>query len=189
MELHSLISKRWSPRAFSDKLIEQDKIDLLFQAARWSASSGNLQPWRFLYANRGDSTFDLMLECLMEGNQVWAKDAAMLIATVAVDINPFNDKPNGHAWHDIGLAIGNLSLQATAMDIYLHQMGGYFPEKARELLEIPEGYTPVTFIAAGYLGDAEQLPEKLREREGAARQRKELSEIVASGKWSFGETA
>jgi len=189
MELHPLISGRWSPRAFSDRLIEQEKIDLLFEAARWAASSSNQQPWRFLYSQRGEEVFETMLDCLMDGNRIWAKDAALLIAAVAVDNNSRSGKPNGHAWHDVGLAVGNLSIQATAMDIYLHQMGGYYPEKARELLAIPQGFTPVTMIAAGYLGKPERLPENLREREGAPRKRKALSEIAASGKWDFGETA
>lgn len=189
MELNELISRRWSPRAFSDRLIEPEKINLMFEAARWAASSSNQQPWRFLYAQRGGSVFNIMLDCLMEGNQVWAKDAALLIAAVAADNNSRNGKPNGHAWHDVGLAVGNLSLQATDMDIYLHQMGGYHADKARELLKIPTGYSPVTFIAAGYLGKPEQLPEKLQEREGAVRNRKALDEIAANGKWSFGESA
>jgi nitroreductase len=84
----------------------------------------------------------------------------------------YNGKPHKYAWYDLGLAMGNLSLQATSLGIYLHQMAGFDTEKARELLEIPEDYEAVTAIALGYLGDPEKLPDNLKERENAPRNRK-----------------
>ncbi|MGH1362846.1 MAG: nitroreductase family protein [Calditrichia bacterium] len=185
MELHPLISKRWSPRAFSDKPIEPKKIELLFEAARWAASANNEQPWRFLYATPDQQLFNEMVNCLKPGNQPWASKAGMLVTTVVSSRFSRNDKPNGHAFHDMGLAVGNLSLQATSMDLYLHQMAGFYADKTIEVLEIPDGFQPVTFIAVGYLGDSEHLSDPLKERELAPRSRRPLVETISNSKWTL----
>ncbi len=177
--LHQLIRERRSPRAFSDKPVEQEKQLLLFEAARWAASSMNEQPWRFIYATSDKSAdYNLLLDCLMDGNKAWAQKAPLLLLTLAKKTFAYKDKPNKHAWHDLGLAVGNLSLQATAMGLYIHQMGGFYADKARETLKIPDDFDPVSIIAVGYLGDVDELPEKLRERELKERTRKPLEEIV-----------
>ncbi|WP_291727131.1 nitroreductase family protein [Bernardetia sp.] len=176
------ITKRWSPRAFSSKSISEEDLDLLFKAAGKAASSYNEQPWRFVYAHREDTqNFNLLLECLTEFNQKWAKNAAVLVATVAKKSFSNNGKPNAHSWHDIGLAMGNLSLQATSMDIYLHHMAGYDKEKTIESLNIRADYEPVTFVAIGYLGDKEQLPDNLKEQETPESPRKDVDEITFVG--------
>ncbi|MEJ8801579.1 nitroreductase family protein [Pontibacter sp. H249] len=182
--IHNLIEKRWSPRAFADTAVEQEQIDSLFEAARWAPSAMNEQPWRFIYATKDDKeAYDRLLSCLVEANQVWAKNAPVLFVSVAKKTYDFNGNPNGHAWHDVGMATASLVLQATELDLHVHLMGGYNATKAREVLEIPEGFEPVAMGAVGYVGDPEQLPEQLKARELAPRQRKPLNEIVFNGKW------
>lgn len=179
----SVIEERWSPRAFSSKSVSKEDIHLLFEAARKAASSFNEQPWRFVYAKKEDKeNFDLLLDCLLEGNQVWAKNASVLVATLAKKTFTKTGKPNKHAWHDVGLAVGNMSAQATSMQIYLHQMAGYDTEKTIENLDILEDFEPVSFIAIGYLGEKEQLPEDLEKIEKKESPRKEVDEITFVGK-------
>ena len=186
--LHELIQNRWSPRAFSERLVEPEKILSLLEAARWAASSMNEQPWRFIVTTKEDSAeFERMLDCLFEGNQSWAKRAPVLMIVVAKMQFSRNDRDNRSAYHDVGLAMGNLMLQATAMDLYIHMMGGFDRDKSRETYAIPEGYDPVAAIAVGYMGDLEALDESQRERELAPRMRRSLDEIVYTGSW--GETA
>jgi nitroreductase len=181
--IHDLIEERKSPRAFAEKSVEQEQLETLFEAARWAPSAMNEQPWRFIYATKEDKeNFDRLFSCLLEGNS-WARNAAVLFLTVAKKTYDFNGTPNGHAWHDIGLATGNLLLQATDLGLHVHLMGGFKADKAREVLGIPEGYEPVTIGAIGYIGDPETLPEHLRERELAPRTRKPLEELVFRGKW------
>lgn len=177
------IEERWSPRAFSSKSVSKENLNLLFDAARKAASCFNEQPWRFVYARKEDTeNFDLLLDCLVEGNQVWAKNASILVATIAKKTFTQNGKANKHAWHDVGLAVGNLSAQATSMDIHLHQMAGYDKEKTITNLNLTEDFEPVSFIAIGYLGEKEQLPEKLKEIEKKESPRKEIEEITFVGK-------
>lgn len=96
----------------------------------------------------------------------------------------YNQKENRHALHDVGLAVANLTVQATALDLYVHQMGGVRRDKARELFDIPEDHEPVTALAVGYLAaDAETLPDDLRQRELAPRPRKPLEAFVFAGRW------
>ena len=184
IEVHALIKDRKSPRAFRSEEVTPEQLEALFEAARWAPSAMNEQPWRFVYATREQKEdFDRLLSCLAEANQVWAKNASVLLLTVAKTTYSANDKPNTHAWHDTALATANLVFQATAMDLHVHQMGGFSAAKAREELGIPEGYEPVTMVAVGYIGDPDSLPEHLRTRELAPRTRKPQEEIVFQGKW------
>jgi nitroreductase len=178
-----LIAKRWSPRAFADRPVESEKLRSLFEAARWAASSFNGQPWRFFVSTRDDAEgFEKLASCLNPGN-AWAKKAPVLALSVASLNFEHNNAPNRSAVHDVGLAVGNLSLQAISMGIYLHQMAGFSVDAARQLLGIPDGYVPVAMIAIGYLGDPGTLPDDLQAREMAVRQRKPLAEFVFSGRW------
>ena len=111
-------------------------------------------------------------------NQAWAKNAGALILPVAELEFSGVGKPNRHAYHDVGLAVGNLSAQATSMGLAVHQMGGFDQDKARKVFEIPDGFDPVSVIAVGFPGDSSTLEEPLREREQAARSRKDLGEFV-----------
>lgn len=181
--LHELIAERWSPRAFTDQPVEADKLGSLFEAARWAASCFNEQPWSFLVATREDTEgFEKLASCLMEGN-AWAKDAPVLMLSVARLTFARNDKPNRHAQHDVGLAVGNLSVQAQAMGLCLHQMGGFDADRAREVLGIPDDFEPMAMIALGYQGEASALPDALREREAAARERKDVGSFVFGAAW------
>jgi nitroreductase len=185
--LHELIRQRWSPRAFSDRSVEKEKLFSLFEAARWAPSCFNEQPWSWIVATKEQpEEFQKLLECLVPGNQLWAKEAPVLMLSVAKLFFEKNKKDNRHAYHDVGLAVENLVLQATALGLVVHQMAGFDVEKARAEFQIPEGFDPVAAIALGYEGDPTQLPENLREKELAPRSRKELKDFVFTEKW--GET-
>jgi nitroreductase len=176
------IAERWSPRAFDEQMISEDELMSLFEAARWAASAFNAQPWRFVYACRGEPEFDTLAACLRDSNAAWARNAAVLMVASAKSTHE-DGSPNGHAVHDLGQAMAMLSVEAMARGIYLHQMAGFYPDKARELLGVPEGFEPKTAAALGYLGDPASLPEKLAEREAAPRVRKPIAELAFKGRW------
>lgn len=160
------------------------KIQRLLEAARWAASCFNEQPWRFIVATRDHAEdYARLLSCLVEANQTWAGRAPLLMLTVASMHFQRNGNPNRHAYHDVGLAVGNLTAQAMAMGLFVHQMAGIEPEQAREVYKIPEGYEVVTAIAIGYLGQSAELSASLQQREAAPRQRREFSEFVFAGEW------
>lgn len=180
-KVHPLIEKRWSPRAFGDQPVSEQQLELLFEAARWAPSAMNEQPWRFSYATREDEeNFNQLFSLLMPGNS-WAGKASALFIAVAKTAYTYNGNPNPHAWYDVGLATGNLLLQATELGLHVHLMAGFDAAKAREVLQIPEGYEPVAMGAVGYAGDPDSLPEQLKERELAPRQRKPLRELLLKG--------
>ena len=182
--VHELIAKRWSPSGFSDRAVSDEDLRSILEAARWSASSYNEQPWSYMVATVNDpGEFDRLLSCLVDGNQGWAKNAPVLVLTVVTHKFKRNDKPNLAAEHDIGLASGNICMEATARGLSVHQMIGILPDKAREVYSIPEGCDALTALAIGYAADADQLPENLRARDTSPRTRKPLSEFVYSGAW------
>jgi nitroreductase len=182
--LHELIVRRWSPRAFADRGVEPATLARLLEAARWADSCFNEQPWRYLVATKENpAEFKRMLECLVEGNQVWAKHAPVLMISVAKLAFAHDGKPNRHAFHDVGAASAFLTFQATALGLYVHQMGGIYVDRARETYAIPEGFEAVAGIALGYLGDPQSLSEPMRTRELEPSKRQPLEAMVFGGRW------
>ena len=183
--IFELLARRWSTRAFADRSVDRETLASLFEAARWAPSSGNRQPWSFLVATKENSAeFDRLASVLVPGN-AWARKAPVLaLSVVTVD---HSDKPNRHAYHDLGLATENLVIQAVSMGLAVHMMAGFNVDMAREAFEIPARHDPVTMIAIGYPGDLGSLPEDLRQKDIAPRQRKPIREFVFSGK--FGRPA
>lgn len=164
--IEELLKQRWSPLAFSDRPVEPEKLCSVLEAARWAASSFNEQPWSFIVATKDNQTeFHCLLNCLAEGNQEWAKNAPVLIVSVAKLYFERNGVENRHAFHDVGTAEANLAIQATALGLFIHQMAGFDVPKVREVYDIAEGYEPVAAIALGYLGDPQTLSQRLLQRE------------------------
>ena len=182
--INELIRNRWSPRAFADKPIPPDVLRSLFEAARWAPSSNNEQPWTFLVAPKDDKeNFEKMLNVLVEFNAGWAKHAPVLMLAVAKLSFAKNNTPNRNAQYDTGSATAWLSVEATARGLFVHQMAGFDPEKARHAFGIPVGWEAIAALAIGYPGDPGSLPDRLKERELAPRTRKPLSEFVMAGHW------
>jgi nitroreductase len=177
--IDEILQKRWSPRAFADKPLTEEQVLTLLEAARWSASCNNSQPWRFIWSqNDGSELYEKLFACLNPRNQEWVGTAPVLMMTLSKIVFELNGQPDPWAIHDLGLAMGNLTTQATLMDIFVHSMGGFSVEKARELFVIPEGVEPITMVAIGYLGDLKQLSEFNQKREADLQSRKPLSELM-----------
>ena len=182
--VHDLIRERRSPLAYSDRPVGAEELRSLFEAARWAASSYNEQPWHFIVATKDDpAEYGRLLGCIAPANALWAGKAPVLMLTVAKLTYDANGAPNRHALHDVGQATAHLTLQATALGLGVHQMGGFDVARAREEFSIPEGYEPVAAIAVGYPGDPDELPDSLRARASAPRTRRELGEFVFAGRW------
>jgi nitroreductase len=181
--IHTLLQTRWSPRAFAPTPVAVDQILSLLEAARWSASGANIQPWSFVVVPKDDEdAFARLLGALVEGNQVWVQHVPLLVLAVAHQQRE-PGKPNPYALYDLGQAVAHLSVQATALGLRVHQMAGFNQEQARSAFAIPEEYLPFTVLAIGELGDPDALPEALRTRELAERTRKPLGSFVFGGAW------
>ena len=138
--MHELLEKRWSPVAFSPRAVEAEKLRSVLEAARWAPSSFNEQPWVFLVSTKDDrEAYERLQGLLVEGNRVWAQFAPVLMLSVAKLNFALNGKPNRHALHDVGAASAYLTMQATALGLYVHQMAGYDVERARREFSIPAG--------------------------------------------------
>jgi nitroreductase len=185
-DIHELVRRRWSPRSFDARGVDRETVLRLLEAARWAPSSGNEQPWRFVVGERDDpESFERLLSCLNASNALWAQHAQVLLLSVA-NTRHHNEKPNRHAFHDLGLATANLLLQATALGLFVHPMAGFDVERARQVCAVPEGFEPATMFAAGHLGAPEMLNERLMQRELAPRSRRPVEEFAFRGK--FGES-
>jgi nitroreductase len=186
-DIHELIRSRWSPRAFdASREIPRGELLRLFEAARWAPSSANAQPWRFLVASRDRSPDlrDAMLATLTEKNRSWAQTAPVLVL-VAVGVSLERDETvSPMAWYDTGHAVALLTLQATALQLFVRQMEGFDRERAREACGVAAGFEPAIVMAIGYVGDPESLPiEKHRDAERQPRRRRSLAEFTFEGRW------
>ncbi len=175
------IHERWSPRSFAEREVSPEALKKVFEAARWAASSFNEQPWRYLVGRRGDSTWQRIFAALVHPNQRWAQSAPVLILGVARTHFSHNETENRFAMYDLGAASSYLILEAAALGLAAHQMGGFDPDAARKAFAIPGEYAIGAVIALGYQGEPAALGDAaLIEREIAARTRKPLDQIVFS---------
>ncbi|MBI1770333.1 MAG: nitroreductase family protein [Bacteroidetes bacterium] len=173
-----LIKSRRSRRAFSERPIELERIKSLFEAARWAPSSLNEQPWRYIYATKGQELWQKIFDALNEGNKSWAKDAQLLIVSFCKKNFSRNGSANGAAKYDVGAANAFLSLQATHLGLNTHQMGGFDHQLLRKNLNVPTDFEEGVVIAVGYAGDVDQLPSHLQQRETSPRMRNVQDEFV-----------
>jgi len=174
-----IIQERWSPYSFSPAPVEDYKLKAMFEAAGYAPSSNNEQPWMFVYTTQSDGIiFNEYLRFLVDSNKVWASNAYALAISFARTTFSASGKPNRYAFHDTGMAVSNLLLQALALDLYVHQMGGFSIEKVKEYFKLPAGIEPVAMMAVGYLGDGESLTPELLKRDEKRRPRKAITEFV-----------
>ncbi|HYG02779.1 MAG TPA: nitroreductase family protein [Chryseosolibacter sp.] len=166
-----VIQNRRSRRAYISKEVEPETINTLFEAARWAPSSVNEQPWMYIYAAKDQALWQLIYDALNESNKVWVQHAPLLIASFIRTRFTRNDRTNNSARYDLGAANAFLSLQATHLGLNVHQMGGFDLEKLRTNLNVPSDFDPVVVMAIGYPGEADILPEPLKARELAPRER------------------
>ncbi|HZK07414.1 MAG TPA: nitroreductase family protein [Bacteroidales bacterium] len=185
--IHNLSKKRWSPRAFNGEPVETEKLQRIFEAARWSPSASNEQPWAFIVGMQGDETYDKIFSTLVEFNQLWVKTAPLLAISAGRSISLKNGMPAEYFKYDVGQAMAHLTFQATYEGLYVHQMAGFDREKAHQLLEIPEKYEVISAFTIGYPGDYKMLHKNLQAMEIAPRERLHTDDFVFSG--TFGHAA
>ena len=184
--LHPLLADRWSPRAFDHAPVSAEDVGALLEAARWAPSANNYQPWRFLVGRDAsgvaDATYKGLYDSLAEFNQLWASAAPVLIAAI-VEVEHEDGSPREIAPYELGLAVSQLTVEAAARGIYVHQMGGFDARQVSETFGVPPQYRTVVVLAVGRLGDPASLPGWAAERESAPRERKPLSEIAYADGW------
>lgn len=182
-EIFALLKQRYSPRTFKDEKITGGHLKQLFEAARWAASSSNLQPWRFIYTEKGTKAFDQIVDCLSDFNKEWAPMAPILMLGIYKEDTP-KGQENFHALHDLGLSLGNMTVQAQYMGIALHHMAGVDWKKAQNIFNIPKGYHVSSAIALGYYGgELDKLSQELQDQEVADRERMPQEEFAFPGSW------
>jgi len=180
---HSLLENRWSPRSFRDSSIEKEKLQRIFEAASWAPSSYNEQPWRFIVGEKGNETYNKILEALVESNKLWAQKAPVLVVSLAKKYFSNKNKENFHFIYDTGQSVAHLTFQAMYEGLYVHQMAGFYFDILKNNFDIPEEYYIVTVIAIGYIGSSDLLDDNLKNIENAERIRKELNETVFKEKF------
>lgn len=177
LPVDSLFIERWSPRAFSPEPIAEETLATLFEAARWSPSCFNEQPWRFVYATTGEARRRID-SLIVESNRVWSDRAPVVMIVFAKKTFTQNGKVNRWSEFDAGAAWASLAFQAEMLGLSTHGMGGFDDAAAYELAGLDKAdYVAIAAIAVGKRGDASVLPPALAAKE-APTGRKPLEQIA-----------
>ena len=175
------IAHRWSPRSFRSEPVSPADLKTVLEAARWAASSSNEQPWRFLVGVQGSETHARLFATLVPFNQEWAAHAAVLILGLARTLTEHSARTNHYALYDLGQAAAQLAVQASALGLATHQMGGFDRDAARAAFSLPEDIALGSIIALGHQAEPAILTnEQLHQREVTQRTRKPLEAIAFS---------
>ncbi|WJH41654.1 nitroreductase family protein [Aliirhizobium terrae] len=177
---------RWSPRAFTDETMDRETMLTILDAAHWAPSSGNNQPWRFIYGLRGTPAFSAILDLLVPGNQRWAQNAAALMIIVSKTYRVSSSGERKEAYthsYDTGAAWFSVICQAMKLGYHAHGMEGFDKEKAIGVLDLPDGFRVEAAAAIGRIADKSTLPEDLQEREVPSK-RKQVSDFAFEGKFT-----
>ena len=187
--IHDLLARRWSPRAFDpNRPVARDQLRTLLEAGRWAPSCNGDEPWRYLIWDKGRDPqgWQKAYDCLNENNKKWVKNVTLLMMSCAGSAFEATGKPNRWTQHDTGAASVSMALQAVAMGLIIHQMGGWDAEKARAAFSIPPEYTPMAMIAVGYQASPDILDDETKAKELRPRGRKPLAERFYEGGWGKG---
>ena len=188
--IHDLMARRWSPRAYdASKPVSREQLRTLLEAGRWAPSCNGDEPWRYLIWDRkGDpEAFQKAFDCLSENNKKWVKNVPLLMLSCAGSNFEATGKPNRYTQHDTGAATVCMALQAAALGLVIHQMGGYDAAKARAAFSIPDEYTPMAMVAVGYqAASPDILDDETKAKELRPRRRKPLAERFFEGGWGKG---
>ena len=183
-DIYPLLKQRWSPRAFDERPVEDQKIRNMLEAARWSPSASNIQPWIFFVGKKGEKAYDKIFKTLVEFNQMWASSAPLLILNCGQNASD-EGEPYAVWKYDTGQAVAHLSIQAMAEGLHVHQMTGFDALKAAELFALPENVRAVSVMAIGYIGDPATLHPRMQKSELAPRVRKEIGTFVFSDEFGL----
>jgi nitroreductase len=184
--IHSLLRRRWSPRAFAEMAVEKEKLRRILEAARWAPSAGNEQPWKFLVGIKPDETWQKIYDALDDGNKTWNIRVPVLLISIGKKITSRTKEAYFHYQYDTGQSVAHMSVEAMNQGLFVHQMAGFNTEKIITAFNIPPDHQPMTAIAIGYPGSLDCLPDYLQKRELLERTRKDFTEFVFSG--TFGNS-
>jgi len=189
LPIHDLLKRRWSPRAFDpNRPVTREQLKVLLEAGRWAPSCNGDEPWRYLIWDKGRDPqgWQKAYDCLNENNKKWVKNVPLLMLSCAGSAFEATGKPNRWTQHDTGAASVSMALQAVAMGLVIHQMGGWDADKARAAFAIPPEYTPMAMIAVGYQASPDILDEETKAKEMRPRGRKPVVERFYEGGWGKG---
>ncbi len=171
------ILERWSPRAFDSRPVEPEKLDAIFEAARWAASSYNEQPWRFVLA-RSPQHHQKFVDFLLPMNQAWAASAPVLVLVLAKKTFSHNGSPNKTYQFCTGAAAAYMTLACAQQGLIAHGMAGFDDDMARATLGVPTDFELMAVFAIGYHGDKSKLPPEVQEREFPSERRPSRDSVM-----------
>lgn len=186
VEIHNIIATRWSARAYDkNKQVTREQILSLCEAGRWAPSCFGDEPWRFIVWDRNHNLaeYEKAFECLGEWNQKWVKNAPVLLGVFSDDKFRKNSEPNRWAQYDTGAASENICLQAVALGLIAHQMGGFDEEKLKSAFNIPSNFRAMSMIAIGYQAEEDILAEEYKKLELAERFRRPIGMTFFDSNW------
>ncbi|MFH1905439.1 MAG: nitroreductase family protein [bacterium] len=170
MEIMEIIRKRRSVRSYQSKEVEQEKLDLLLEAARLAPSASNRQEWRFIVVREFSARQKLMAAAK---GQSFVGQAPVVIACCAKSDNHIMACGQPCYPIDVAIAIDHITLKATEEGLGTCWVGAFDENEVKKILNIPEEIRVVELLTLGY-------PQQVYE---GGKNRLDLNEIVMYEKW------
>jgi nitroreductase len=170
MDLSEAINKRYSCRAYQNRPVESEKLEIILDAARLAPSARNYQDWRFVVVTDKEIRAQL---CVAAANQAFVAQAPVVIACCSNLTHWMRcGQPTGPI--DVAIAIEHIALTTTSLGLATCWIGSFYPDQVRGILQIPTHIHVIELLALGY--PADQQPEI---------RRLPLKSIVCHEKWGF----
>ncbi|MDP8257923.1 MAG: nitroreductase family protein [Candidatus Aadella gelida] len=167
-----LVKSRRSIRSYLGRRIDPEKLELCAEAALYSPSACNSQPWKFIIVN-DNSAKEKMRSSVFSGlynMNSFASNAAAYI----VLISKKTKLPASIAGYlmrtdfrqiDLGIACSNIVLQAEDLGIGSCILGWFDQRAARRILNIPRLVNIDLIIALGYTDQGPSSERRLKDRD------------------------
>jgi nitroreductase len=163
-DLAQTLRERWSPTAWDvNHVLTPGEVERLVEAARWSPSAGNSQPWSFATARRGDSRHERLVPLLAPSARRWAPDASLLVVNVCHRYVEGTDWDSSEfAEYDLGQSVAHMSLQAMSMGLFSRQFRAFDRGAVERELGVPEHWVAMTITAIGRPAQEQPADGRLR---------------------------
>jgi nitroreductase len=171
MDLTQAIQNRYSCRSYLNKAIEQEKLNLLIEAARLAPSARNLQDWRFVIVTDSEKRAALQNAA---ANQAFVGQAPVVIAACSNTQRRMVMCGQPYSSINVSIALEHIALTATSLGLATCWIGSFIPHKVRKILGIPSAIEVVQLMTVGYPADTQPSPKRVT-----------ADHIICYEKWNF----
>lgn len=155
MDFITLAKQRCSIRSYKDRKVEQEKLDLILEAAHAAPTAANLQPVRILAVQSEEG-----LSRIGKAANIYGAPLAIIVCADhnKAWVRPFDRKQTGDI--DASILTDHMMLQATALGLGSVWICYFKPDVLKAEFQLPDHLEPINILAIGYGDEAPASPDR-----------------------------